>query len=152
MFDLFKSYCPSAPKIETNLKHPKTGKIYETKKFSTYALPCFNELYNKFYHLRVKIIPSNIEELITPVSLGYWIADDGSWNKVNKYLTLCTDSFNLNEVELLIKVLNKKYSLNTYKVKNGLNYRIIIPAYSILLLQELVSNHIPPMFKYKIGL
>lgn len=57
-------------------------------------------------------------------------------------MTLCTDSFTAVEVELLIDVLNKKFNLKSYKVKNGNNYRIIIPAYSVPVLQELLSLHI----------
>jgi hypothetical protein len=49
-----------------------------------------------------KVIPINIFYLLTPVSLAYWIADDGSWNKVGKYVTLCNDSFTLKEVLQLI--------------------------------------------------
>jgi hypothetical protein len=90
--------------------------------------------------------------LLTPLSLSYWIADDGSWNKVNRSVTLCTDFFSLNEVEFLIEVLNKKFNLNSYKIKNKTNFRIIIPAYSVSILQKIVSDHIPPIFKHKIGL
>lgn len=99
-----------------------------------------------------KVIPSNIGDYFTPISLAYWISDVGSWNSVGRYVTLCTDSFTLGEVELLIEVLNKKYNLNCYKCKNKNGYRIIIPSYSIVGLQKLLSMHIPPMMRYKIGL
>ena len=80
------------------------------------------------------MIPVNIFDLLTPirrVGLAYWIADDGSWNKVNKYVTLCTDSFTLVEVQQLIEILNTKFNLRCYKTKSGNNFRIIIPSYSI---------------------
>lgn len=85
------------------IPHPKTGKCYISILFYTYSLPCFNELYDFFYvsGLRAtqkKVVPAepiNIFDLLTSVSLSYWIADDGSWNKVGKYVTLCTDSFTL---------------------------------------------------------
>src|SRR5690606_14870911 len=31
----------------------------------------------------IKVIPSNIVELLTPRALAYWIASDGSYNKIN---------------------------------------------------------------------
>jgi hypothetical protein len=31
------------------------------------------------YYNRIKVIPSNIEELLTNISLAYWIMVDGSW-------------------------------------------------------------------------
>ena len=98
------------------------------------------------------MVPINIFNLLTPLSLAYWIADDGSWNKVSKYVTLCTDSYTLEEILKLIEVLNTKFNLRCYKVKCGNGFRIIIPSYSITALQELLSAHIPPMMKHKIGL
>ena len=75
-------------------------------------------------------------------------------NKVGRYITLCTDSFSLLEVELLIDVLNKKFNLKCYKIRNKQNYRIIIPAYSITVLHDLFKDtlHFPPMMNYKLGL
>jgi hypothetical protein len=39
--------------------------------------PSFNELYNLFFY-PVKVIPSNISDYFTPISLAYKIYDDGS--------------------------------------------------------------------------
>jgi len=148
LYEIFQGYCPSAPKITKSLPHYKTGKIYSSILFSTYTLPCFNELYNLFYISGKKVVPSIIEDLLTPLSLGYWIADDGSWNKPGKFTVLCTDSFTLEEVELLIEVLNTKFHLKCYKCRQGIGYRIIIPSYSIPVLQNLLSSHMPPMMLY----
>jgi hypothetical protein len=71
LYEIFKDYCPSAPKITNSLPHYKTGKIYSSILFSTYTLPCFNELYNLFYISGKKVIPSIIGELLTPLSLAY---------------------------------------------------------------------------------
>lgn len=90
--------------------------------------------------------------MLTPLSVAYWIADDGSWNKPQRYVSLSTESFTLAEVELLIKVLNTKFNLSCYKSRNGAAYKIIIPSYSVPVLQNLLSPHIPPMFQHKIGL
>ena len=109
LYELFSHYCPSAPRIGTGKPDVRTGKVYSSIVFATYTLPCFIELYNSFYVDGKKIIPLNIEEMLTPLGLAYWIADDGSWNKVSKYLTFCTDSYSLAEVENLIKVRNTKF-------------------------------------------
>jgi LAGLIDADG DNA endonuclease family protein len=79
LYGLFSHYCPSPPKIVEGLPDIRTGKIYFSIVFQTYTLPCFIELYNSFYIKGKKIIPLNIEDLLTPISLAYWIADDGSW-------------------------------------------------------------------------
>lgn len=152
LYDLFRKYCSSAPKLSKSLPDSRTGKIYNSISFFTYTLPCFNELYNFFYKSGKKVIPNNIEELLKPISLAYWIADDGSWNKVNKYVSLSTESFKLEEIELLIKVLNKNFNLSSYKSKNGTAYKIIIPSYSISVLQKILLPHMPKMMLHKIGL
>jgi hypothetical protein len=152
LYEIFKGYCPSAPKITKSLPHYRTGKIYSSILFSTFTLSCFNELYELFYISGKKVVPSIIGDLLTPLSLAYWIGDDGSWNKPNKNVILCTDSFTLEEVELLIEVLNTKFNLKCYKNKNGNVYRIIIPSYSIPVLQNLLASHMPSMMRHKIGL
>jgi len=58
-----------------------------------------------------KVIPSNIEELLTPVPLAYWAMDDGA--KLSSGFLLCTHSFLLSDVELLTKVLKSKFDLDT---------------------------------------
>ena len=152
LYELFKNYCPSAPKIVAALPHPKTGKIYSSIHFSTFTLPCFNEIYDLFYSSNVKLIPLNIGEFITPLSLAYWIADDGSWAKNNRHVVLCTDSFTLAEVNLLISVLNDKFNLKCYIYKQGNSHRIVIPSYSVSILQTLLAPIMPAMMKHKIGL
>src|SRR5439155_3813529 len=119
----------------------------------TYALPCFLELYNLFYHGGVKVVPLNIGDLLTPLGLAYWLCDDGSWNKQCGYVVLCTESFTSAEVTLLANTLNDKWDLKCYinKTNNG-GGRIIIPANSVPILQALLKDIMPPMMLYKIGL
>lgn len=152
LYELFQTYCSSAPKITNRLPDSRTGNVYSRVSFFTYCLPCFTELYNLFYISGKKVVPSIIEDLLTPLSLSYWIADDGSWNKPGKYTVLCTDSFTLEEVELLIEVLNNKFNLKCYKCRQGTSYRIIIPSYSIPVLRNLLAAHMAPMMRHKIGL
>ena len=52
----------------------------------------------------IKIVPLNIEELLTPIGLALWIMDYGF--KSGKGMCLSTESFSLAEVEL--KKKNKK--------------------------------------------
>ena len=152
LYNIFSEYCPSSPKLAISKPDTRTGKKYKSISFWTYALPCINELYDMFYISRKKIVPKNLNKYLTSLSLAYWICDDGSWNKIGKYVTLCTDSYTLEEVEYLITLLNSKFNLNCYKCKSKSNYRIIIPSYSIPLLQSLISQHLPPMMRRKIGL
>jgi hypothetical protein len=54
-----------------------------------------NEL-NKF----IKIVPLNIANLLTPLSLALWFQDDGYW--ANDILILYTDCFTFKNFYLLI--------------------------------------------------
>ena len=135
LYERFKESCPSALRIKTKILNPqpdkRTGKVYSSICFSTYSLPCFNDLYNLFYVEGKKVVPGNIGDLLTPLALAYWICDDGSWNKLPGYVVLCTECFTPADVYLLINVLNSKWNLKCYKSKRGDSYRIIIPSYSV---------------------
>lgn len=61
----------------------------------------------------LKIVPINIENLLTPRGLAYWIMDDGSLQ--NKGLHLNTYSFRSKEVLILQKTLENLFGENTLK-------------------------------------
>jgi hypothetical protein len=71
LYDLFKGYCSSEPKISEQKPHSVTGKVYTRVRFNTNCLPCFNEMYYLFYPEGKKIIPLNIGELLTAQGLAY---------------------------------------------------------------------------------
>ncbi len=111
LYNLFQSYCPQGPIIKNPMPDKRTGKVYSTMYFNTYSLFCFNDLYNLFYPLGKKVIPLNIAELLTPLGLCYWICDDGCFDKTNRAVILCTESFTIEEVNLLASVLTDKFHL-----------------------------------------
>jgi hypothetical protein len=152
LYDLFQIYCGMAPKTISRSPDKRTGISYSSIYFRTYALPCFNELHNLFYVNGVKIVPSNIFELLTVEGLCYWICDDGSFCKRYRIITLATQSFTLSEVELLIKVLTDKFGLKCTINKSGNAFKIRISAESLPVVQSLLSPMMPSMMKHKIGL
>jgi len=99
-----------------------------------------------------KILPLNIGELLTPIGIAYWIADDGCWIKSKRHVVLSTNSFTFKEVELLIDILNSKFNLKAYIQKQICGYVIIIPSYSVSVLQSLLAPAMPSAMKHKIGL
>ncbi len=60
----------------------------------------------------LKIVPLNIYESLTAIGLAFWIMDDGSYSKIKGNIILCTDSYTLQEVQLLISVLSNKFHLS----------------------------------------
>lgn len=103
-----------------------------------------------FYPNGKKIIPLNIEEHLTEISLAFWIMDDGGKN-TNDDLILHTNSYTLEEVEFLISVLNNKFNLSSRIYKRNINqWAILIPKKELYKVRELVSKYIHSSMKYKI--
>jgi len=91
-------------KIDKNNK-----KTYYAIEFYTRALPCFTEYKNIFYKNKVKILPEDIYNLLTPVALAHLIMGDGSYKSHG--LIICTDCYTVQEVVKLINVLIIRYEL-----------------------------------------
>lgn len=77
LYNKFKDFCGTEPKLSNLLPHKLTGLVYSRIMFNTFSLSCFNEFHSLFYSAGTKIVPLNIGDLLTPLSLAYWIADDG---------------------------------------------------------------------------
>lgn len=56
-------------------EYKKRGVLIQSMYFRTLAMPCLNYYHELFYN--VKIIPRNLEELLTARGLAYLIMDDG---------------------------------------------------------------------------
>lgn len=70
LYELFKDYVLTPPSV-TTIIDKKTQKSRYNLSFSTLALPCFNEFYSLFYFEGKKIIPENISNYLTEISLAY---------------------------------------------------------------------------------
>ena len=109
--------------------------------------------YLLFYNNKVKKIPLNIGEILTSVSLAYWIMSDGGWT--GSGIRLFVNSFTKLEVELLINVLNTKFNLHC-SIQTGnkskTQFLIYIPAKDIDHIKSLVLPYMLPSFYYKLGI
>lgn len=107
-----------SPKISIRNPDKRTGKVYTSIAFKTRALDSLNYFHDLFYVYdshgkRHKVIPENIQELLTARGLAYWIMDDGGINTY-KATVLNTNSFTFYEVLLLQKALEMKFGLRTW--------------------------------------
>jgi hypothetical protein len=59
-----------------------------------------------------KVIPINIADYLTPRSLAFWIMDDGQQVKKGG-VTLCTDSYNSEEINILREAIKAKFNIDT---------------------------------------
>jgi len=102
-----------------------------------------------------KHIPTNIAEEFTHRSLAFLIMDDGQQVKRGG-VTLCTDSFDLEEVNILKEALKLNFNLDTNihhkKSKNGSIYeRIYIPKAGLDEIKPSILPHIHDSMLYKIN-
>lgn len=72
MYGFFKPFCIKdySPLLNMNL-NKKTNKVYSSLSFSTMQLPCFNIYHEMFYISKIKIVPHNIYDLLTPKGLAF---------------------------------------------------------------------------------
>ena len=77
LFNLLSHYCNTLPCLTSSIR--KGNRLYGLQ-FFTRSLPCFTELHSLFYVNRVKVIPKNIYELLTPVAGRKGPFNNGGWS------------------------------------------------------------------------
>ena len=106
------------PLIENNLKtYSRQDTRYNTINsylyFRSYSIEELKPLANMFLDEKgKKHITGNIANELTHRSLAIWIMDDGQQVKRGG-VTLCTDSFDLEEVKILQEALKTNFNLET---------------------------------------
>lgn len=105
-----------------------------------------------FYHKGKKVIKPMIENYMSPLSLAILISDDGCFAKPG--VRLAVNCFSLEEVELLVQILKRKFKLECtiQTLKPSGNYSIYIIGSSVPALIKIVLPYMPPSMKYKLGL
>ena len=147
VFNQLSPYCSSVPYFAPS---GKVGNTNYALGFFTRALPCFTEIYSLFYVNKVKIIPGDIYNILTPVALAHFIMGDGS--KQRHGLIICTDCYKLVDIISLMNVLIIRYRLNcTVRVHNKSKYRIYINQSSMALLVKIVSPYMHYSMLYKLN-
>lgn len=113
-------------------------------------LPCFTKIYSLWYLNKIKRVPLNIKDLLTPLALALWIMGDGS--RQNKGMHLSVYAFTSEDVELLINVLETKFDFKCSIHKLGKKPRIYVWEESMDKVRQHVSPYIIPSMRYKIEL
>ena len=124
---------------------------------STYSTE-LNDLHHLFYTDGVKIIPSNIKNLLaSPLTLAVWFMDDGTLDyRKNNHCDfhICTNCFSKKEAEKLVKVLYSNFGIIAsvhYNLCRGKRSpRIYIGAKGRDRFINLISPYILDCFKYKL--
>jgi hypothetical protein len=122
-------------------------------RFNTYTFSNFNWIHELFYINNVKVVPSIIEEYLTPQGLAHWIMDDGCIVK-NRGVKLSTHSYTYNEVVFLSNLLNRKFDLITTVQSGGIEntFIIYISKHSLPQLIQIVKPFMLNSMLYKLSL
>ena len=128
------------------------GKTYQFYNFWTTGAPDFITFRDMFYKDGVKIVPSNIADLIkSPLSLAVWVMEDGCLQKRNKGFYLCTDSFSYNDQILLKKAILDNFGLNVNIVKYASKYfRLRFGAKETKKVSDIIRPYVIESMKYKL--
>jgi len=154
IFELFKPFISKNYKIKSRpFLDKRTNKTYSSVQFATLTLSCFTYYRELFYNSNYKKkVPLNINQLLTPIGLAYWIMDDGSLQ--NKGLHLSVYAFSYDEVILLKSTLENLFGPNViikcsiHNHKKG--YRIYIWEDSMIIIRKYISQYMHKNMLYKI--
>jgi len=124
--------------------------------------PYFSTIYRIFYPIDRKIVSQDILNKIDVLSLAIWYQDDGSFNPhpYSRQITICTDSFTLEEHKLIqewfmkqwkieVKIQFSKGRITSFGIKKP-SYRIRINKFEVPKFCDIIHSFIQPCMSHKI--
>ena len=152
LYKLYEPYINTKPAL-IKVYNKKTDSYNNVLKFKTLTLPQLIYYYELFYVEGKKLIPSNVEDLITPVGLAHLIMGDGNLKQPDKIIRIYTNSFTKKDVELLALAIINKFNIKTRVVHDRNNqYIITISKSELPKVNSLIKDHLHPSMFYKIDL
>jgi len=138
--------------IRTRTKFLKTtGRSYHYCEFTTYAHEELLPYRQLFYPHGKKVIPAEIESLLSPLGLAVWFMDDGSIKSHEcRGRIINTHSFSQEEVERLCLVLERKFQLQAWPRQQRDGVQIYISAKSADRFKQILMPHMLPVMYYKL--
>lgn len=151
-----KEYCEYKTKIfeslgatcnyhKRNIIDERTGIYYEDYTMFIPSNPEFLLYYNSFYPNGKKVIPLNLLNQFTEVSLAFMYMDDGS--KVKSGYNIATNCFEKEELNKFRMFINNKFNIDSIIHKNNSLY---IKANSRNLFTYLIAPYVIESMRYKL--
>ena len=147
MYEFFynKGYCSNFQPRKYLRQNKGFNKTYYGFEFNTFTFRSFVWIYKLFYKKGKKVVPINIENFITPLTLAIWISDDGTFvpsTGGRGGVRIACNAFSLQEVEYLTTILKTKFNLDTSihykKGKNNIFYERIYIKKGLLKILNLL--------------
>jgi len=139
-------FCP--PRKIICWRNPKNDENYHSWYFHTRTFSEFKDLYKRFYSNGRKILPKDIPNLLTPITLAVWVMDDGCYDKGTVILN--TQNFSLRENKILQKIFKRKFNLILKINKDRDGWRLRLNRHDFPRLRDLINSYIIPSMRYKI--
>ena len=107
---IFDSHVTESKLKEKNVFDSRTNKNYYSCEYTLKACEELTHFHDKWYFKKKKIVPEDLQ--LNGEIIATWFCDDGTIKKsANGYLeiSLATNSFSLNEVNFLARLLSERY-------------------------------------------
>jgi ubiquinol-cytochrome c reductase cytochrome b subunit len=143
-----RGYCNTKkPELKPNIG--KKNKVYFSYKFRTWTFSNWNWIYHAFYQNKIKVVPSIIDQLLTPLSLAVWIMDDGGVHPSG--MIISTYNFTFNDIILLQKALKLNFDLDTSVFNNKNGFVLYFPKNQLPKLSNIVKKFMVPSMYHKLN-
>lgn len=160
--ELFNKYCHKGV-YSVEVKAKQDGVNYTNYRLKTATLPVFNELYDMFYvfdpitNKRVKVVPSNIDKFMSPITLAHLIMGDGGFNKDMNIVRIYTYNFTLDDCLRLAKSIsnlgiNTQVKYDRVGKTGDKQYILKIDSTQLDALRVMVIPHMHVSMHYRVGL
>ena len=147
LYEIFKNLTKSEPKSKIIKSFGKEQISWYFNTISHLDFKYYGEL---FYKEKKKIIPNNLDSLLTPRGLAYWFMDDGGLKShQSKGVIIHTDNFTLSEIESICGLFEKKWGLSSWPRKQIDGSQIYISGKSYEKLRELIYPFLIEDMYYK---
>ena len=124
------------------------GRRYPCVQFVTRTDPVFSIWRDRFYRGRRKVVPRNIEDLLSPDSIAVWLMDDGTAERSG--VSFQTHGFEIEEAHPLANVLRARFGLETSVMRSKGAGIVYVHRKSMDVLGAMLDGKILPEFAYKL--
>ncbi len=122
--------------------------LYRSWFFHTVTSNLFTPTLNRFYPHRKKVVPTDIVQDLTPLTVAVWIMDDGCLSE--KSLILNTQSFTLNEQHRLLSAMKRRYGIEGFVNRDRSNFRLRFGREQTEVLSGIVRPYVVESLQSKI--
>ena len=129
---------------------------YEISKYNS----SFKNYYNLFYPNGKKIVIREILDVLKPIGIAVWFMDDGSYSYSNNIIMIYTNSFTLNECNLIKKWFKERFNIECrvqriiQTINKNNQYILRFNVINTQKFIEMIKSYVLqiPSMTYKIGL